>query len=268
MRKTMAKKKKQTREKNEQYWKDRAVVMEEGKEAQAERLSRRTAKTYRHAYHNLVSEIDALYAEILDKGLDNVTRTDIYNLNRYTIMANKIASEIEGLAKLDNKLLTELLESISFSTYKANFEALDIEFTILNEVEAAAIANQNWAGMKYSDRIWGNAADFNSRVMSDIESMVIGGKSPDQLKKKLMEDFTSKFYEADRLIRTEASHAYNSAALESYKKAGCQFIDYLAEADCCEICEPYSGQRFPIDDVPVIPVHPNCRCTYLPVVEV
>lgn len=265
-------KKKQTRqeriEHNEQYWKDRAVIMEESKEAQAERLSRKTAKTYRHAYQNLVRDVDALYAEILDKGLDNVTRTDIYNLRHYTVMANKIADEIEGLAKLDTKLLEELLESISFSTYKANFEAFGIEFTILNEVEAAAIANQNWTGMKFSDRIWGNAADFNSRVMSDIESMVIGGKSPDQLKKKLMEDFTSKFYEADRLIRTEASHAYNSAALESYKKAGCQFIDYLAEADCCEICEPYSGQRFPIEDVPVIPVHPNCRCTYLPVVEV
>ena len=110
---------------------------------------------------------------------------------------------------------------------------------------------------------------FSKRVQGmNIYIVIIQKDIRHQLKKKLMEDFNSKFYEADRLIRTEASHAYNSAALESYKQAGCTKVEYLAEDDCCEECEPYSGQVYLIEDAPTIPVHPNCRCTYLPILEV
>ena len=261
----MARKKKR-QEKNAKYWKDRAIRMEEDKEAMAEKLSERTRRSYARSFSRLNSDIDALFAEILSKGLDSVTRTDLYNLVKYAALRETIAQEVEGLAVEDNERLTKLLDDIAVGTYKANCEEMGIDFNLLDEQQAKAIASQDWTGVRFSDRIWGNANDFNARVMTDIEDMVIGGKSPDQLKKRLIEDYSIKFHEADRLIRTEASHAYNSAALQSYTAAGCAEVDFLAESDCCELCEPYSGQRFPVDDAPVIPVHPNCRCTYLPVV--
>lgn len=263
----MAKKTREEQEKkNAKYWKDRAIQMEEDKEKMAEALSERTRKSYIRSFRRLNADIDALYAEILSRGIEDMTRTDLYNLQKYAALRDKIAKEIEGLAIEDNEKLTKLLDDIAVETYKSNLKEMGIDFSMLSEQQAKAIASQNWTGVRFSDRIWGNANDFNSRVMSDIEEMVIGGKSPDQLKKKLMEDFSIKFHEADRLIRTEASHAYNSAALQSYTEAGCAEVDYLAESDCCDLCKPYSKKRFPVEDAPVIPVHPNCRCTYLPVV--
>lgn len=259
----MAKKKEK---KNAKYWKDRAIRMEESKEAQAEALSEKTRKSYIRSFHTLERYIDALYAQILDEGLESMTRTDLYNLQKYVRLRDKIAEENQHLAVKDNKNLEKLLDDIAVETYRSNLEEMGFDFNILSEQQAKAIASQNWTGIKFSDRIWGNANDFNARVMNDIEDMIIRSKSPDQLKKKLIEDFSVKFHEADRLIRTEASHAYNSAALQSYTDAGLHEVDYLAESDCCELCEPYSDRRFPVNDAPVIPVHPNCRCTYLPVV--
>ena len=263
----MAKKKKREQEKkNAKYWRDRAIRMEEEKEQMAAVLSERTRNAYIRSFYRLENNIDNLFADIMDHGIDSLTRTDLYNLQKYVALRKKIADEVEGLAIQDNKRLTRLLNDIAVETYKSNLKEMEIDFTIVSEQQAKAIASQNWTGVKYSDRIWGNANEFNARVMTDIEEMILGGKSPDQLKKKLMEDYTIKFHEADRLIRTEASHAYNSAALQSYTDAGCAEVDFLAESDCCELCEPYSKKRFPVTEAPVIPVHPNCRCTYLPVV--
>ena len=252
--------------KSARYWKDRAVQMEADKEAQAEKLSRRTQNAYIRSFKRLNSSIDALYAEIKDKGIDKVTRTDLYNLQKYVALRDKISEEIKGLAVEDNAELADLLEDIAVKTYKSNLEEFEIDFSIFSEQQAKAIASQDWSGVRFSDRIWGNANAFNARVMTDIEDMVINGKSPGELKRKLMADYSIKFHEADRLIRTEASHAYNTAALQSYMDAGCEQVDFLAEKDCCELCEPYSGKRYPAAYAPTIPVHPNCRCTYLPVV--
>ena len=258
--------KKTEQEKNAKYWKDRAIRMEEDKEKMAEALSERTRKSYARSFKRLERYIDALYAQIQDNGLESMTRTDLYNLQKYVALRDKIAQEIEGLAVQDNERLSKLLDDIAVGTYESNCKEMGIDFSIVSEQQAKAIASQNWTGVRFSSRIWGNANDFNARVMSDIEEMVIGGKSPDKLKKKLIEDYSIKFHEADRLIRTEASHAYNSAALQSYIDAGLQEIDFLAESDCCDLCKPYSKKRYPVEEAPVIPVHPNCRCTYLPVV--
>ena len=262
----MAKKREEQEKKNAKYWKDRAIRMEEDKEAAAEALSERTRQSYIRSFKRLNKDIDALYAEILSRGIEDMRATDLYNLHRYVSLRKKIAEEVEGLAIEDNERLAKLLDDIALGAYESNCKEMGIDFSILSEQQAKAIASENWTGVKFSDRIWGNANDFNSRVMSDIEELILGGKNPDQLKKKLIEDYSIKFHEADRLIRTEASHAFNSAALQSYKDAGLSEVDFLAESDCCDLCKPYRKKRFPIGDAPVIPVHPNCRCTYLPVV--
>ena len=100
-----------------------------------------------------------------------------------------------------------------------------------------------------------------------LEQMMISGKNPEQIKGEIKRRFNSSYFVADRLIRTESSYIYNAAALESYKRAGVQEVDFLAEPDCCEECEQHSGKRFAIDSLPFVPVHPNCRCTYLPVID-
>ena len=49
--------------------------------------------------------------------------------------------------------------------------------------------------------------------------MIVAGTNPQDIIDMLRYDFGVAYNVAERLIRTEASHAYNTAALESYKRA-------------------------------------------------
>jgi len=85
-----------------------------------------------------------------------------------------------------------------------------------------------------------------------------------------------------RLIaRTSLMRTYNTTALKHYRGFGIQQYRYLAHATACtdpkELpdgtvveggCIELHNQIYPIDDeVHVPPIHPNCRCTIVPVLK-
>lgn len=253
--------------KNNRYWRERAIREEAGVDKLSAETSSRIAKLYRQSYRRLTKEINALFAEIMDNGLEDITRTQLYNLNHYRRLRDAVAREVKGLSNAEKDALDSLIDFIAVDTYKSNFKELGIEFDLVSELNAKAIATENWSGITYSDRIWKNADGFNMRVMDDVESLVVSGKNPADVKRQLMADYGAKWNEADRLVRTESSHAYNKAAKDSYTAAGIDMCEYLAEADCCDICREYKGRKMPTLAFPELPMHPNCRCTIAPIVE-
>jgi len=253
--------------KNNKYWRDRAIEQEAGVDKLSEDTSAKMAQLYRRSYKRLTHEINALYAEMLDNSMEDLTRTQLYSLNHYMALRDAVAKEVRGLASEQDKALTKILDIIATDTYRSNCEALGIGFSMINALDAKAIVTENWSGITYSNRIWKNAEGFNTRVMDDIESLVVSGKMPADVKKQLMNDYNVSWNEADRLIRTESSHAYNKAARDSYTAAGIQECEYLAESDCCDICREFKGRRMPTGSFPELPMHPNCRCTIAPIVE-
>ena len=254
-------------QRNAKYWRERAIEQEAGIDRLSTETSEKMAKMYRRSYKRLTKEINALFAEILDNGLEEMTRTDLYNLQHYAKLREAVATEAGTLATDQDRRLAELLEHIAIDTYKSNSEALGIDFSMVSEYQAKSIATENWSGITFSDRIWKNANGFTARVMDDVESLVVSGKMPADVKKKLMEDYGVSWNEADRLVRTESSRAYNKAARDSYTAAGIQRAEYLAESGCCDICKEYKGRKMPMADFPELPMHPNCRCTIAPIVE-
>lgn len=79
---------------------------------------------------------------------------------------------------------------------------------------------------------------------------------------------------ARRIARTEMTRASHVALVNSYREAGVEGVKILGEfktvgdSAVCEECEFLEGKVFALDTVEaMIPVHPNCRCMALPVVE-
>lgn len=76
------------------------------------------------------------------------------------------------------------------------------------------------------------------------------------------------------LARTETIRAHSEATLNRYEEAGVQGVNALAEfltaqdSDVCQRCLDYeTGPPLPIEEARgIIPVHPNCRCVWLPAV--
>lgn len=79
---------------------------------------------------------------------------------------------------------------------------------------------------------------------------------------------------AETLARTEIISAHAEGSLNSYEEAGLEGVSVDAEfatADdeaVCPECDGMQGDVIPIAEARgVIPVHPNCRCAWLPVVN-
>jgi SPP1 gp7 family putative phage head morphogenesis protein len=73
-------------------------------------------------------------------------------------------------------------------------------------------------------------------------------------------------YRAKMIARTESSYALNNGAILMYREAGIKQVEYVAQATACDICAPYDGHVFDINDsYGLIPQHPRCVCAWWPV---
>lgn len=79
---------------------------------------------------------------------------------------------------------------------------------------------------------------------------------------------------ARTLARTEVINAHAEATLNGFEEAGLQEVEVEAEwatandDRVCEKCAPMNGRVFKMQKARgMIPLHPNCRCAWLPVVK-
>jgi len=91
-------------------------------------------------------------------------------------------------------------------------------------------------------------------------------------------DTLGRFIPASRravmLARTEIIRAYAEATLQEFKNWGVEGVTALAEFQTagddrvCPKCAHLQGKIYPLEEASgVIPVHPNCRCCWLPWIE-
>lgn len=76
------------------------------------------------------------------------------------------------------------------------------------------------------------------------------------------------------LARTETIAAHAEATINSYDEAGVEGVEVESEFTTsrddrvCPQCEALEGRTYTLDEARgVIPVHPNCRCAWIPVVR-
>ena len=126
---------------------------------------------------------------------------------------------------------------------------------------------------------------YEAKALSEIKGLT--GYQATNLKREMLEGFkagetinqltrrvksvtgksTSK---AITIARTETLAAGNAAAKERYQNAGVEMVEWVAAYDdrVCPECEGKHGNTYPIDEAPELPIHPNCRCTLVPLVTV
>lgn len=114
------------------------------------------------------------------------------------------------------------------------------------------------------------AADMN-RILSQG---MIDGSSALQIASEMVEriDGTS-LSRALTIARTELIHAHSEGQLDSYEQLGIEELGLKVEWSTagddrvCPICSERSGEVLSIDEARgIIPIHPNCRCAWVPAV--
>ena len=76
----------------------------------------------------------------------------------------------------------------------------------------------------------------------------------------------TKQWKAKMVARTEVIAASNEGALHRYELEGIHKSEFYPSPDACIDCTSLAGDYQTSESHGLIPVHPNCRCTFLPVV--
>lgn len=94
------------------------------------------------------------------------------------------------------------------------------------------------------------------------------GESITQLTKRIGTYYENGYERRAKMVaRTEVIAASNEGALQGYEVEGITVVEFFPAADADEECLVLAG-LYPITETHgMIPVHPNCRCTWLPVVD-
>lgn len=91
------------------------------------------------------------------------------------------------------------------------------------------------------------------------------GESIQQITRRISGYF-SEPWRAEMIARTETIAASNEGALRRYERDNVQKTEFYPSPDACLACLDLAGEYPTKEAHGMIPVHPRCRCKFLPVV--
>lgn len=249
------------------YWASRAAADEARANRIAGNASAEMRKMYRRQYMKVMQQLTNLKAE-LDSGKE-LTRTQLWNYSRWRQLEKELRGFVQEASAFDTAETEKALNEVFEKTIDAQAGSYDAGRMTL-PISPNEIINTEWSGERYSVRIWKNQAAIADRLKNGIEDMLVQGRGLPDIKKQIMKEFDVAYKDADRLVRTEAAYVLNRANVAKYKQAGIRKVRWnagLKDGRECAICAARLGKVYFINEAPMIPAHPRCRCIYTGVVE-
>lgn len=250
------------------YWEKR-IAQETWKTYNSqEEKNKELLEFYMDASKSIKEELYALAEKYSRDGVLSIS--DIYKNNRLKKLKLRYEQIAKDLGQQIEKSSKENMQAGFAKVYESTMTGLDAEdFTIPDKKLMKKMLNTPWRGNSFSGRLWKNqkklAAGLNEILLAGLQQ----GKTVTEIAVNLHNFTGNSFNACHRLVRTETMHYLNEASRKGYKDAGVQKVQFWAAEDerTCEICGAMHEKIFPIEKAPVLPLHPNCRCTWLPVLE-
>jgi len=128
------------------------------------------------------------------------------------------------------------------------------------------LGTRAWEGMK------GITATMGSQMNLILAQGMADGSGAQEIAKEMLDKIDSlSNSRAMTIARTEVINAHAEGQLDAFTKLGVEDLGVKAEWSTagddrvCEECEPMEGQIFTVEEARgLIPLHPNCRCTWIP----
>lgn len=215
---------------------------------------------------------------------------------QYRTSADRINAFKGWLRRQQAKGLLEVQTGTSISSVSRAWSDVYIESAYQRGV-AQSTGNLRAAGAKVSDQ-WVQTAFFRpihadavgllyTRTFTDLEGVsdfmasrmssilsqgMVDGAHPRQIAKEMADTINGVGLARARTIaRSETMFAHAESTLNSYQEAGIEGVEVLSEFvtagdnKVCPKCQDLDGEKFTIQEARgIIPVHPNCRCAWLP----
>lgn len=122
------------------------------------------------------------------------------------------------------------------------------------------------------EELVGITAEMDRQISAALAQGLAEGRGPMEIARRLVDrvDAIGKT-RARTLARTEVINSHAEASLNAYEEAGVEGVEVESEfatardGKVCSQCRSLEGRTFTLAKARgVIPVHPNCRCAWLP----
>lgn len=254
---------------NSEYWEKRIANHTWTTYNNLEERSRALLDLYNKAADDITNELYSI-AQKVNKG-EVLTRSDLHKFNRlkklqksYHDTMQELGAKVEGIGR------TSMLEGGLEVYENIRTELGDFDFALPDARLMEEMIDRPWLGKNFSGRVWGNIKTLEKELNRTLMQGLAQGKTVTQVAIVLNGAMNKGFYKAYRLVRTETMHYLNESARKAYADANCEYVELWAAQDerTCPTCGDMHGNEYPVKSAPVLPLHANCRCTYLPVVDV
>lgn len=203
-------------------------------------------------------------------------RESIYKLNRLEGLHYTTQLQLLELGAIEQVELENHLIETYGKRYKQMMHELGLgdTFVAINQSIVRDTIFSKWVNDEnFSDRIWANKEKLLNQLQTRYRDALARGDNYEQLIKEIIERFDVAYYDARRLVWTEANFVYNQAHTHAYRNAGVEEYEISAILDnrTSKICEELDGERFRFDELRVginfPPFHPFCRTTFIGVLD-
>lgn len=253
---------------NSEYWEERIANETWKTYNNAEEQNLDLLKMYDKTASAIKKELYALAEAAEEQG--GLTRTQQYRFNKLLGQQGEIYKEIEKLGERIEKAQSSRIKEAGKEVYSNIMESLGInDYSMPNKNEMEQMLRSPWHGSFFSKSLWEKMSKLESNLNGIINDGIATGKTVTEMAALLSGIMNKSFNDAHRLVRTETINYMNRSALRSYKDAGVTEVQWWAAEDerTCDICGTHHGDKYNIDKAPILPCHPGCRCTWIPVIE-
>ena len=242
------------------YWMNRLKRDHALAQRSAKQVQMQVRAAYRAEYVQVAHRLDSLYAEAMATG--ELSRTQLWNYLSYVDLEQELSRFCEMGSLIEREKLTTALDKFFLDTIGAPAEQFQRRQFILR-YDPRAVIDTAWSGENYSTRIWKHNTRLAQQIRDQAQQMMMGLRSPGEVKRQLMRDFDVTYSQAERLVDTEFSYVLNKANEINYERMDVKKICITTlDVNTCDRCKAIEGEVFDIADAPVLPIHPRCHCAY------
>lgn len=203
----------------------------------------------------------------------------VYNatmrINRLEMLKSQIGLEmVQSGIDVDNDLHEKLSQDyIDEVKRQAGIMGVTAKPSMWTDSKVAKVIMGQTESANFSQRLWANQAALKAQLDQVISTGIIQGQNPREMATKLKANVAKTIanyrYVTERLARTESARVQYRAQMDSLIANDYRFCKWHAEPGHCKACgeiasnDPDGNGRgiYEVDDVPIVPFHPNCRCS-------
>lgn len=261
------------------------------KKRSPQKPSRRTYRVFWKRIAEIIEQVEVVFGSKLQNFITQLVDEAQSNLDNEDARQNgDLFNEELKIAQAQAEFAPVLTQALISAGNEAN-KLLGIDKPYLPKSVKQAVTEEQ---IKKQIELFAVAMlDTDKEIMAGIiaEGLKAGSSIP-EIRKQIQEKFAEySKTQAERITRTEVATSANRGIVDAYKSSGVVVAkQWLTAPDACAYCAPMNGQIIGLDDsyfdqgsqwlgnadkplpldyrsIEEPPLHPNCRCTTIAVIE-